>query len=424
MKKQKQLISRLLGVVLAGQCLAGGFAAAAAEVSADGDGNSAFTDAWFLLEEDAAVLTAENEAGTEQVRVEQFLSATSVQAGETVEVSAELYNELTKAYITDTDVLAQKIVICDIIGDNGTRSQDMTLGSDGKFRTQFSLPDRGSCFVMTRVLDQELNPITESFLVTVTASGEKPVPISDISLSVRSQPLHTSAAFLLSDYVNWDSTGMVSVSVKAPSSGYFRVSHEQLSNDVHFLITGVKAGTDTVDITVTDAYGDSCTVGLQVRVTNGWLPLILAVAAVCAAVVLVCFIRRTTRPKLNGAVMYIRISVHSAAGTKLLPDQQIILPKNSNSATLYQILHARNNAGVLRSLEFLIQEANLNETFRNIRIRARKNNWLSLIMHVKKGSQTVNGRTISGTTEFSLGSGTGTECVILCGNKGELVITY
>lgn len=412
-KKLKQLISRVLGGILAVQCIAGGSAAAAA-VSLYSENRS-----------EAVMLTAENEIDPAQIRVEQTISSTSVQLGETIEVSTRLFSTLSKAYITDTDTLSQMTVICVIVGDNGTRELDMSLDDDGKFRIQFSFPDAGDYFVITRVNSPELGVDAECLPVTLTVTKMKPSPISDINLSVRSKPLHTSEEFLLSSYVKWNSDEMVSVSVEPASSDYFTVGLDEQSGDVHFVVSGVKSGSDTVDIIVTDSSGASCTVKLQVQVKNGLLPIILIILVVCVIVVgLVVLLRMSTRSKLNGAVLHVLIRVPSRISYLQPVEQEFTLPKRGSSVSLYQAMYAKNNARALRSLSTVIEKMELDELLRNIRIRARNNHMLSLKLYVKNGTQTVNGRTITGTTEFSLGSGRGAECIIQCVDDGELVITY
>ena len=370
------------------------------------------------------VIVAEDTLGTVLTHVEQVLSSNRIEAGQTVDITSQIFSELSAEYLTDTELLGGMTAVCSLIGENGIVDQEMELGDDQAFHTSYTVRDSGIYSVMTRITVPGEESVKESFPEQLTVTKMQPQVHSNANVTVRSKPLSRSAEIKVSSYAAWDSTERIQVSVLPGNAALYGVETAEETGDVRIVVHGVKSGTDTAQVTVTDSSGASCTFQMNVKVENGWIPILIGILIACLIVVIIYMIYLAARPKLRGAVLNIFVSVPPELASIAPSQQEIALPRKKHSTTLYDALHTNVNAPALQSLEKVIDQMNLTGTLRNIQITAKGGKKLGMKVIVRRDSRVVNSREITKTTEFTLGSGNGMEIMVLCGDDGELVVSY
>lgn len=359
-----------------------------------------------------------------QTRIEQTISEEKVQAKTPVKVTSKLFNEATGDYVTNSDSLDPLLVKCSVFDGVQKMDFEMFPDADGSFSCTFTPELRGVYDVVTQIFkkDNEGELIKESFPSKLTVDKRIPTSKKPIDIVVRSNPSKTTDSFILSDYVVWDDTEEIQVSIEPTSSAYFTTKMIPSPEDAKFEITGVKAGKDSAVITVRDTSGDSCTVQLNVKVTSGWIPILEVIFGVVGVVAVLLILKKLVEPKLNNQVVRVLIHVSYDIAEMQPAEQDVATPKNANEITLYKALHSNVNTPAFRSFEKVIIAMNLNPVLKNIKIKADGKKRLSVVVSVRKGDSCfVNGTQIERTTKFSLGESSG-ECSIRCGDNGGSIV--
>lgn len=307
------------------------------------------SDNSFFKESLEAYLTVEEE-WNEKARVKQQVEPTNISVGDSISVSAYLYNEDQPSERINSGGYAAFASVTDESGDEIAKVQlesDDTYVWTGEYK-----PERFGQYRIKTVITRESDgSVKESMAEAISVSKKNPTAISEngISVKVYSKPASSSERIRLSSYVSWDTDEQISISINPAECDFYSVEQQGTGEDTYLEVTGKKVGSSSSVIEVVDSRGMSCKINLSVEVVSGWkiawkyLLFGAGLVVLCGC----CFL--LVRPKFSGGDC-VRVSVINSNGNNT-PVTKLHLPRKKHKISFSKALSLNINQSARTDLE-------------------------------------------------------------------------
>ncbi len=373
-------------------------------------------DGSFSKESKSMAVTAENTWNKSVIN--QILSENEIVEKESFNVKAMMY--AGEKMINDSLQLSGYSVKCVMTNSNNESFTYPMKETDGVFSVDIIPPASEAYKICTIFEDNSTGDVKSSNSDNISVT-KLPLTLnkSNVSVSVRSKPRQTSEDILLNQF--FSASASDSITIKNNADGeYFEVE----SSGNQLTISGVKPGSDSFDVIISNERGEEISFSVKVDVENGWKLYIGIGCGVAGILILIYIIYLIIRPKLNKNSISMSINIPLSMSMGVPARQNLSLPK-LHSSTLYNVMYLVSNSFAFESFKEYINKLGLVSILKNVKLVAIGRRKIKVIVNgSEKNQYIVNTEQVASKTSLIIGEGGSDRLDIKLDNGSHVVIEY
>lgn len=298
--------------------------------------------------------------------------------------------------IRDSDLLEGATATYMIVDHEGgivDENVPMTLDTENMiFTCTTNLANSGNYYITANLEGRDgiFSKQSAQYQLSVDRAPIEVTGSSDVPMTLWCNPIKTKGSFNLGDYISCESLSAVDCAAADPEGSIATVNYDKDTGTV--TLTPMTTGSQTLALKITDEYGQSADLNVDLKVNMSWLWFIIGAVILAVITVIIILILKKTKPVLKEPVTVelalppMLLSLTPAPATLTMPAKksEVILGKLIQSDPAAQSTWADP-----------VMQANLTVFLDKIKLVAGKNNEVSVkIMPKVPGIVLVNNQNV------------------------------
>lgn len=342
-------------------------------------------------------------------------------AGEDINI----YGKLVRAdeTITDSNLLTGATAICTIMDNKGNivgENLPMEYNAEKNiFICKTNLPKSGNYYVTASLLGKDGSFTKEASQYQLTLGRAKLIVTGRPEVSMWCNPIKTNASVDISQHVKCESLSELTCKVEDNGKNIVTADYDKDTGILN--IMPLRTGKQYLNLTFSDAYGQSVELAVIVNVKPSWIWFVAAIVILTAAVALIAGIMKATKPVLREPLT-VKLSLPPVLVGSTPAPATLAMPSKKSEIILGKLI--QSDAFAQNTMGEPIMQSGLSVLVNKIKLVACRGEEITVkILPKTPGTIIVNNQDVNNAKGVSCPLRKGDELVIQFSTDGNLTST-